>query len=210
MRLTKKNVLMMVLALALVNVKVIAEDNLTELNKALKKYEEKLNRQLNMNENVLKTAKFLGKVYKELDWGYNKYNCTEFLVQVMKSLSPEKCTSSFKNKINILSIKKSEVKKAVEAEQIEIKGIVRALVDAGIGEEITDMTKVKPGDFIQFWQKGKKIKKWSGHGAIVNNIVKPGVIKIYGSHASIGGFGIAKYEVWITDKKKKVYVVRLK
>ncbi len=163
------------------------------------------------NLEVLEIAMILGERYNGMG---SKYDSTKFLVEVIESTLSDNYYIDFQKAIDFRSFYDFEIKKTVEEEQIEKKGIVKALIDAEIGEEITDMTKVKPGDLIQFCEQDEKSKKWNGYTGIIYEIVKPEIIKFYSFHKSLykvgdDRFGVSTYKVKIADKKK-VYVVRIK
>ncbi len=138
-------------------------------------------------------------------------DCVQFLASVIaaferRSLSAEEIREIYINNIG----KDEDINALVESGDIRTRGVQNYLIQAGKGKAV-DPTKVERGDFIQYWYLDGG-KTWKGHAAIVAEVHR-GVsteVVLFGSHQSLGGIGLSKFRLNITDPQKKVYLARYK
>ncbi|MES2557536.1 MAG: hypothetical protein V4604_15380 [Bacteroidota bacterium] len=150
------------------------------------------------NKQIIDTVLLYGKAISPT---YQEAVCTEFVIGVLKhfiTLSKEDLVN-----ININQPRKSieDVYAQMENGSPYPKGVVHALTNNGKGTAITDLTAVKPGDFVQFWY----YRSW-GHCGIVEHIdLEHKVLYLYSSFPSTDGYGIQPF-----DMPEYCYFVRLK
>jgi hypothetical protein len=172
-------------------------------------------------KNPLEVAKELAEsTYSEYKYGdYDPdadpptINCTPFIVAVVDKLNGgegkptgNSLDSTVINQINMTDLPSDsdELDTLVKNGTDErIKGIVYALVQNDLGEEIS-AENAKEGDFVQYWnfvEDDAGVKHHEGHAVIIENIVDmpngSKKIDVYGSHKSTNGIGTIKKAVSI-------------
>ena len=135
---------------------------------------------------------------QKLSPNYDESICTEFVIQVIDQFST--LSQKEKNIIRIITNKKLD--SLILTYSPMIKGVQTALIKGKKGMEIDKIEKVKPGDFVQFWNlyKGKEY----GHSGIVLEIKPIENITIYSSHPVTNGYGKQMF-LW----PDKIYFARL-
>ncbi|MEZ5964213.1 MAG: hypothetical protein R3F56_10245 [Planctomycetota bacterium] len=165
--------------------------------------------------------------------GTKVIDCTCFIAAVCKQLARESgkpLTGAQTAAIKIANLtdkEKAGLAKLVAEGDRKIRGVVTALVDAGLGKAV-EPEDARAGDLVQYWYHAKgDAKNWLGHAAIVESIDK-GKATLFGSHKSTlrqradgkdqlegndkvdvskGGIGSGP-EFDLTDASRKVWVVR--
>lgn len=80
--------------------------------------------------------------------------------------------------------KRPFLRKILRKKDPRIKGVVHALVEAGLGIEIKDLKTLQPGDCVQWWDG------LGGHCVLVGQVKEPGkVIVQHGCHTKTHGVG---------------------
>ncbi|MGE3174069.1 MAG: hypothetical protein AB7O97_15690 [Planctomycetota bacterium] len=170
---------------------------------------------------------FAGWVYGPgIDRDKKVVDCTCFVWSVIETLA-ERCdvevTSELRRAVLIANVERGEdLAQLVDGDDPRIRGVVTALVDAGLGRRI-DPEDARPGDFVQYWYRPKKgATTWAGHASLVESIDDDGVATLLGSHRStlrrradgdpdidVGRGGIGSGPRFdLRDPRRKVYVVR--
>lgn len=138
-------------------------------------------------------------------------NCVQFVVVVVEELLKRELTAEERRAILISNVgRRSNLPRLINQDDKRIRGIQTALVEMNKGE-IIQPSEAKPGDFIQYWSK--RNGRWVGHAAIVQDIREDNGLRcaaIFGSHQSLGGVGIADFEVGLNDPNVRTYLVRFK
>ncbi|MFQ3576013.1 MAG: hypothetical protein SNJ77_06210 [Cytophagales bacterium] len=149
-----------------------------------------------INKKVLKTAHLQGK---KISPTYQSAVCTEYVIGVLSKLTA--IDQKTKQKIRIIT--NNDLDSLFNHDAPVLKGVVKALVDCGIGEEV-DINEAKPGDFVQFWDNSYGFL--FGHCGILRGFDgSKTLMSLYSSAPSTNGHGIQTYIV-----TKKTYFVRLK
>lgn len=150
----------------------------------------------NKNKLVLLTAEKYGKAISPT---YEQAVCTEFVIGVLDKL--EKITKATKQQVRIIT--NESLDSLYRSDARILKGVVCALEDAKLGEEIS-LNEAKAGDFFQFWDyyNGQIF----GHCGILRGFDNNKVLmSAYSSAPSTNGFGIQTYVV-----PEKIFFVRLR
>jgi hypothetical protein len=94
-------------------------------------------------------------------------NCTDLPVQKQKDYM------YVKGKIPGKGTKVERIHNAIVSRHSSVMGPVGAIVEYGMGEEV-GISNLQPGDFIQFWRRDKKAKRWgpSGHSVLIAGFPK--------------------------------------
>jgi hypothetical protein len=77
---------------------------------------------------------------------------------------------------------------SVEQNHDGTKGMVYALVQAGLGTEITKVEDLKPGDYVQYWYTSQGTR--AGHAVQVNANKGNGKIEVHSSHGGTRGIDV--------------------
>ncbi len=147
-----------------------------------------------------------------------KTDCTQFLVAVLQDYFGTSKIAlngqvAKRTRVELGDVTNSELADLVENLDPRTEGVQYALVSAGIGTAVADITEAKPGDLVQYWYyKGSTIY---GHSAVISS-VDGTKAQIFGAHQ--GGsttkgtcVGIAKQAVDLGPQSGKwVYIVRAK
>lgn len=146
-----------------------------------------------------KVIEFMESKGMDLAPTYSAAVCTEFVIKVIGAVEP--LTSSEKNDVRIIT--NADLYSLIEAESPIIKGVQTALIKNGKGIEISNLEKVLPGDFVQFWNvfQGKAY----GHCGVVLELNPGKTITLYSSHPLTDGYGEQEY-LW----PEQIYFVRLR
>ncbi|MDL1894585.1 hypothetical protein FBQ87_17105 [Sphingobacteriales bacterium CHB3] len=117
-------------------------------------------------------------------------NCVQFVVVVVEELLKRELTAEERRAILISNVgRRSNLPRLINQDDKRIRGIQTALVEMNKGE-IIQPSEAKPGDFIE--DNGLRCAA------------------IFGSHQSLGGVGIADFEVGLNDPNVRTYLVRFK
>lgn len=140
------------------------------------------------NQQVLDTAMLYGRTISPT---YESAVCTEFVIGVLEHFMK----LSKEDKVNIRIDQPREslntVYQWMEDGSPQPKGVYNALISNGKGEAIDDITKVLPGDFVQFWYPSS----W-GHCGIVSSMdLEKGVMYLHSSYPSTDGYGIQPFVI---------------
>lgn len=124
--------------------------------------------------------------------------CTEFVIKVISQF--DNLSRREKNTIRIITPHKLD--SLILADSPITKGVQTALAIGKKGSVVDEFEKVRPGDFVQFWNlyNGKA----HGHCGIVLEIEPHESITVYSSHPMTTGYGKQKF-LW----PDKVYFARL-
>lgn len=157
-------------------------------------------------------------------WTYGAYSsvkkqvdCTTFISAVMDTLVSRRGIS-YTNEmyrdvlINHPDLGRNVVLAGPDPEDPRYAGVVYALEKYGLGYPVRDVSKVQPGDFIQYWVRGSN-GKWFGHASLIESLrmdPKDGRYKarIYGSHKSMNGIAVSGFELLLEGKDRIVYIGR--
>ena len=180
----------------------------------------------------LGTGRFQGWAYGE-DAAKKQVDCVQFVEAVLEAARGAKVTPDASRAVRIQGLSttpgdQAAIAKAVEAGDRRLAGVVHAIVDV-LGEGVAvPFAEAKPGDFVQCWwrrerkepdpadpKKTRTVVRWEGHAAIVESVVeadpkrKASTVRIYGSHRSLGGVGIAPSVVSLEDAAdRRMFVAR--
>lgn len=163
---------------------------------------------------ALGAGRFQGWTYGE-DSAKSQVDCVQFVEAVLEAARGAKVPPEVRVAVRIQGLSatpgdQDAIRKAVEAGDRRLAGVVHAIVD-GLGEGVAvPFAEVAPGDFVQCWwrrerkepdpadpKRTRTVVRWEGHAAVVESVVaadpkrKASTVKLYGSHLSIGGMGIA-------------------
>ncbi len=134
--------------------------------------------------------------------GPGEYNCTTFLITALSDAGYA-TGGSIKSYINIDF---PHYQSLFARRDPHIKGVVTALVASGQGVELTDMTKLQPGDIVQYWYyEGGKLL---GHSGIIAAARGGGHYDLLGAHKSVGHVGVLKDLNLAPGSKAAVFAVR--
>ena len=142
---------------------------------------------------------FLEENGKRIAPNYGDVDCTEFVINVIDNF--DTLTKAEKSQIRIIT--KENLRDLITTGSPIIKGVQTALVQGDKGIEIKWPEDVRPGDFVQFWNKYQS--REYGHCGVVLKIDPNKSLTLYSSHPLTNGYGKQKY-LW----PDKVYFVRLK
>jgi hypothetical protein len=143
---------------------------------------------INRNQQVLDTVIKYGR---QISPTYEDAVCTELVIGVLSHFF--KLTQEDKTRVRIDQPRESldDVYKAMENGAPEPKGVYYALTSNGRGEAIEDWSKVRPGDFVQFWYPNS----W-GHCGIVGSIdLENKTMYLHSSFPTTGGYGVQKFQI---------------
>ncbi len=180
----------------------------------------------------LGAGRFQGFMYGE-DPAKSQVDCVQFVEAVLEAARGAKVTPEVSRAVRIQGLSstpgdQAAIAKAVEGGDRRLAGVVHAIVDV-LGEgEAVPFAEVKPGDFVQCWwrrerkepdpadpKKTRTVVRWEGHAAVVESVVeadpkrKASSVRLYGSHLSLGGVGIAPYVVSLEDTPdRRMFVAR--
>lgn len=135
---------------------------------------------------------------QELAPDYEGAVCTEFVIKVIDQF--DKLSLNEKNTIRIITSKKLD--SLILADSPITKGVQTALTKGNKGVVIDKIEKVRPGDFVQFWNLYKD--KEYGHCGVVLEINPNESITVFSSHPMTKGYGKQKF-LW----PDKMYFARL-
>ncbi|MBW2964607.1 N-acetylmuramoyl-L-alanine amidase [Candidatus Woesearchaeota archaeon] len=151
---------------------------------------------------VLSAAlKYEGRAYGT---GQGEFVCVSLVEQVLKDLGVS-VSSDMHKQIFIIGGDKSGDALVRENNNL-IQGVSLALTSVGMGASVK-VEDAKAGDFVQYWWQKDGV--WNGHSAIIYRVNGGGKFDVYGAHSRNTGVTTAK-DVDLSDKDKKVYIVRLK
>jgi hypothetical protein len=123
------------------------------------------------------------------DQSRKQIDCVQFTGAVVEALLGRKLT---REETDALYIRYpfDDLNAAVESGEARTKGIQRALVEFIKRGAVVETSKVKAGDFVQYWIKARD-GKWAGHSAIVTKVFTDSEgaagIAIYSSNRSTNG-----------------------
>lgn len=141
-----------------------------------------------LNQKVLDTAITYGCLISPT---YESAVCTEFVIGVLGHFMNLTTEDTINIRIDQPRTSIKDVYRQMETGSPYPKGVVYALVANGRGIEITDRTKVLPGDFVQFWYPNS----W-GHCGIVERIdVENKVLWLHSSYPGTSGYGIQPFHM---------------
>jgi hypothetical protein len=120
---------------------------------------------------------------KQIAPNYKDVVCTEFVIKVIGHFTP--LTTAEKNHIRIIT--KDNLNELVDANSPVIKGVQTALTQMNKGIKIESGDDVRPGDFVQFWNRSNG--EAYGHCGIVMAITPNKTLTLYSSHPATQGFG---------------------
>ncbi len=183
---------------------------------------------------ALLIAKKIG-VSKYWGWSYGHdsinqtIGCTTFLSAVVGGIVKHRLTDAkwrkVKNAINIVSsnVDLSDPDWTTNPlEHVKLTGIQYALTSVSdLGSSVSELSEVRKGDFVQYWEWSSSRNKWVGHAAIVDEItiftLDDGTVEyratLFGSHESTNGIATTNFGVEgglnLGKPTRKVFVVRL-
>ena len=127
---------------------------------------------------------------------YEKAVCTELVIQILEKFTP--LTKTDKSRVRIIT--NENVYTLLKQNSPIPKGVYYALTSKGIGQPIDTLSKVLPGDLVQFWTG-----TW-GHCGIVKSVdLESKTMELYSSFPSTSGYGIQTFDI-----PEYCYFVRLK
>lgn len=131
-----------------------------------------------------------------ISYTYEKAVCTELVIQILEKFIP--LTKTDKSRVRIIT--NENVYTLLKQNSPIPKGVYYALTSKGIGQPIDELSKVLPGDFVQFWTG-----TW-GHCGIVKSVdLETKTMELYSSFPSTSGYGVQTFDV-----PEYCYFVRLK
>ncbi len=140
---------------------------------------------------------YVTKHGREISPTYESAVCTELVIGVLKNF----IALTSEDKSNIRIIISEDVYELMAKGSPLPKGVYHALLSNNAGVAIEDMTKVLPGDFVQFWYP----HSW-GHCGIVESIDPVSkTMKLHSSFPSTEGYGVQEFGI-----PEYCYFVRLK
>jgi hypothetical protein len=192
---------------------------------------------LNVNESLesLQIAKELASTeLREFthgsDFNAKQIDCVQFLLRVVLVLAARHgavVSSQVERALLVQDVTVNELNVAVPARDVRTHGVRAALLMFDWGEPVDDLLTIRPGDFVQYWIRKKKVEstasasgsalEWMGHAAIVEQVqdalddngVRCLEAKLFGSHASINGIGSSTFWLRLFDSvDRHVFVVR--
>ena len=117
---------------------------------------------------------------------YNTAVCTEFIIGVLQHFT----TLTRQDKKRIRIITNENINDLLQQNSDVPKGVYYALLSSGKGKPVTSLSKIMPGDFVQFWEPG-----W-GHCGIVHSInIQDNTMQLYSSNPSTNGYGIQTFNI---------------
>lgn len=117
---------------------------------------------------------------------YNTAVCTEFVIGILQNFTT--LTKQEKARIRIITDKNVSDLRAQNADIP--KGVYYALTSSGKGKAINNLSDVKAGDFVQFWEP------WWGHCGIVHSVDQnKKTMQLYSSNPSTDGYGIQTFNI---------------
>lgn len=129
---------------------------------------------------------------------YDSVVCTEFVIKVINQFN--KLTPQERNLIRIIT--QDDLMSLIETDSPIIRGVQTALLFNRKGKVIDDFSKVKPGDFVQFWNSYNG--SVFGHCGIVHSMEANKSLTVFSSHPLTHGYGRQTF-LW----PDKVFFVRL-
>jgi len=158
-------------------------------------------------------------------WTYGSYSvdkkhldCTTFVSAVVDTILSRHnvgYTHEMKNDvlINHSNLGRNVVQEGPDLQDPRYGGVAYAIVKHNFGVQIKDMSKVKPGDFIQYW-KQRKNGTWFGHASLIESVrydkkAKGYKARIFGSHKSTDGIEVSKFELFLSGDDRVVYIGRI-
>lgn len=160
------------------------------------------------------------------DWTYGSYSsvkkqldCTTFISAVVDSILSRQ-GFSYTNDIrqDVLidhnDLDRDVVTKGPDKKDPRYGGVVYAMVKHQFGIQISDMSQVRPGDFIQYWKQNRN-GTWFGHASLIESVAydeKKHVYKakIFGSHKSTDGIAVSNFELYLSGNDRVVYIGRIR
>ncbi|MBL7835554.1 MAG: hypothetical protein JNK18_16480 [Cyclobacteriaceae bacterium] len=129
---------------------------------------------------------------------YDSVVCTEFVIKAINHFN--NLTPQERNLIRIIT--QDDLMSLIETDSPIIRGVQTALLFNRKGNVIDDFSKVKPGDFVQFWNSynGSAF----GHCGIVHSMEANKSLTVFSSHPLTHGYGKQTF-LW----PDKVFFVRL-
>ncbi len=158
-------------------------------------------------------------------WTYGSYSadkkhldCTTFVSAVVDTILSRHnidYTREIRNDvlINHSNLGRNVVQEGPDLQDPRYGGVAYAIVKHNLGTQIKDMSKVKAGDFIQYW-KQRKNGTWFGHASLIESIrydkkAKVYKAKIFGSHKSTDGIKVSTFELFLSGDDRVVYIGRI-
>lgn len=154
---------------------------------------------INLPEKNKTIIDFIETEGKKLAPNYRDVVCTEFVIAILNNLG--NLTSAEMNDIRIIT--SDDLKDLISTGSPEIRGIQTALAKTNKGVRIDNVDKVRPGDFVQFWNiyNGNAY----GHCGVVFEMEPGETMTLYSSHPLTDGYGKQVF-LW----PDKLFFVRLK
>src|SRR5687767_9995639 len=157
-----------------------------------------------VTKHTLEAAKkFEGKKYGS---GKGQLVCTTYAMGVLEEAG-YRVTELGKQVINIQwGWSTRQIEEAVKSNDPKAAGVVYYLLASKQGEAVDDYSKIRPGDFLQYWRwlKNEKTGAYAmaGHTAQVAAVLGDGKVRLHGSHLSAGGVGLIDVDIRPTQRKK--------
>lgn len=139
--------------------------------------------------------------------GVDRFVCTTYTIEVL-TRAGYPVDAVMRDRINIEAFR-APLAAAVARGDVEISGVVHALLAAGLGDPIAPAS-IAAGDFMQYWYT-TATGGLAGHvGLVVARATSPeGApgVRLHGAHRSTGGVAVYP-EVIRLDNKRAVFAVR--
>ncbi len=158
-------------------------------------------------------------------WSYGAYSsaekhldCTTFISAVMDTILTRQnigYTAEMRRDVMIIHSfhDRNVIQEGPDPADPRFAGVVYVIEKYDLGTRITDMSQVRPGDFIQYW-KQRSDGTWFGHASLVesldiDNIDNRYKAKIFGSHKSTDGIAVSDFELRLSGGDRLVYIGRI-
>lgn len=152
------------------------------------------------------TYQFRGKAAQK------KIDCTQFVARVVAKEIGRPLTPSELDAINILAFTEDTVQPVLDqGTDPRVDGVVYALVTLIQKASQIEPRHARPGDFVQYWMKGRD-ERWWGHCGVIASVTASGYAKLYGAHASPtpdGLLGISTQAINLRGQNRRVAVARI-
>lgn len=173
---------------------------------------------------VLATAKKLAQEeFAGFRYGSNpnrrQVDCTQFMQAVIEKVIGRSLTDDETQAVLISGLPSGARKldSLINAEDKRIKGVQYALTEVLPIGRIIEPDSAQPGDMVQYWIKSST-GHYKGHTAIILDVGHDGGLptaRLYGSHKTLGGIGVAvdrggnDLKLKLKGSGRKVYIVRI-
>ncbi|MDZ7796115.1 MAG: hypothetical protein U5N56_03315 [Candidatus Marinimicrobia bacterium] len=158
-------------------------------------------------------------------WSYGAYSsaekhldCTSFISAVMDTILARlniTYTPEIRRDVMIIHSfhDRDIIQEGPDPADPRFAGVVYAIEKYDLGTRITDMSQVRPGDFIQYW-KQRSDGTWFGHASLIESLHSDNTgniykARIFGSHRSTDGIAVSNFELLLSGKDRLVYIGRI-